>query len=247
MTKEKVIIITGGSSGIGASCGDYFCQKGNKVVIYDKKNPSDELLNLPGILYIEGSVTNEERLKQAADMVLSMYGRIDVLINSAGINEQLVQISGQSTDEWSRVMDINLKGTYISCKIIGPLIAESGGGAILNIASISGIVAAPYATSYSPSKAGVIMLTKVLALELASKGIRVNCIAPGYIETALLESLLKQAAMSRETLIRRTPLGRFGKPKEVAACIAFLVSEDAAFITGEVLTVDGGLVAFRQV
>jgi NAD(P)-dependent dehydrogenase (short-subunit alcohol dehydrogenase family) len=171
-------------------------------------------------------------------------GGIDGLVNSAGIGDDLVKVHEQDPARWQHVIDVNLRGTYLMCRAAGRGMLAGGQGAIVNVSSIVGIGAFPGRSAYGVAKAGVIHLTKTLACEWGPRGIRVNCIAPAYTRTAMVQDLLDRNVFDPGLIERRTPLGRFAWPAEMATSIAFLLSDWASYVTGTVLPVDGGWSAY---
>ena len=187
---------------------------------------------------LSGDVADTANIKACVETVLAEFGRIDILVNNAGITRDNLIMRMEEAD-FDAVLDVNLKGVWNCCKaVIRPMIKQRF-GRIINISSVSGLAGQAGQTNYSASKAGVIGLTKALAREVASRGITVNAVAPGYIPTALTADL---PADLKEAILKATPIGRMGTPEEVAHAVAFFASDEAAFITGQVLSVDGGMV-----
>jgi 3-oxoacyl-[acyl-carrier protein] reductase len=240
----RVAVVTGGARGIGRAIVNQFASLGASVVIADvlldvAQQSAEEISSSTGKKVIATSV-NVTDGKSAADLVdftLKEFGKVDILVNNAGITRDTLILRMDEAD-WDAVLNVNLKGVFNCSKAVVRPMMKQRYGRIVNISSVSGQAGQAGQTNYSASKAGVIGFTKALAREVASRQITVNAIAPGYIPTALTNELpddLKQA------ILAATPAGRMGKPEEVAAAVAFLASEEAAYINGQVLAVDGGM------
>jgi len=245
----KVAFVTGAASGIGAACALRFAQEGAAVAGFDVNEAQggdwvDAAKLAPGALFSTGDVRDVGALEAAVTGVKEGLGRIDVLVNSAGVGGggpiHLIEI-----EEWDRVVDINLKGSFLAARQVLPLMLEQGSGSIINVASVEGIEGFEGGSAYNASKGAVILLTKNMAIDYARKGIRVNCICPGFIETPLLKSLIETPELeaSRERIRDAHQLGRFGRPEEIANGALFLASDEASFVTGHSLVVDGGYTA----
>ncbi len=243
----KVAFITGAASGIGAACALRFAEEGAKVAGFDLQQKTDERWNAAvrkaaGSFLTVGDVRDEGQVQRAVAEAIRKLGPIDVLVNSAGVAGggpvHLLPLA-----EWDRVMDVNLKGTFLVCKHVLPGMIQRGVGSIVNIASIEGIEGAEGGSAYNASKAGVILLTRNMAMDYARKGIRVNAICPGFIDTPLAaQTVLENEILKdyRDRLIDAVLLGRVGRPEEIANTALFLASDEASFITGQALVVDGG-------
>ena len=246
----KAAIVTGGSRGIGKAVCEALVQNGVSVgVNYISKGSADEVIAWAKeqgreALDLQGDVRDESQVRSIVEKALREFGRIDYLVNSAGVSDQVAPVVDQDPRVWQMVMDINLKGTYLCCKEVAKSMVENRFGRIVNMASIAGINAFPVRTAYCPSKSAVMMLTKVLAIEWADHNINVNAIAPGYILTEMVKNMMLKADFDEEKICNRIPQKRLGKPAEVADVTLFLCSRSANYITGETITVDGGFVAY---
>jgi len=243
----KITFITGAASGIGAACALRFARAGAKVAGFDLNNIPNDTWNeavrtAPEAFFETGDVRDEARVREFIETVMARFGRIDVLINCAGVAGggpvHMVPI-----EEWDRVMDINLKGTFLVCKHTVSKMIEQETGNIVNIASMEGIEGFEGGSVYNASKAGVILLTQNMAMDYARKGIRVNAICPGFVDTPLAAKMvLENEALQdfHEKLIDGVLLKRVGRPEEIANAALFLASDEASYITGHALVVDGG-------
>lgn len=249
MIENKVALITGGGNGIGRATAVRFAREGAKVVISDLDEAGlaetqVEIESTGGsVTAVSGSVTTREDVQKMVDTAVSTYGGLHILINSAGITRDGLTTrikDGQplfmSDEQWDTVLNVNLKGTWLCCQLAAVPMIEQGYGRIVNTASIAALGNVGQA-NYSASKAGIIGLTKTLALEFARYGIGVNCVAPGGVKTRMIESIPEKIVAR---LIEGIPFRRFAEPEEIAAVHLFLSSEEAAYITGQVLFVDGG-------
>ena len=252
--KDKVALVTGGGSGIGHATAVLFTAKGAKVVVSDL-NEAAALATVAKIKAEEGDATavtgDVSKNADAEAMVrgaVETYGSLDVVVNCAGVVAGKALPTGASPEEvWDRVMDVNLKGTYLVTWHAVRTMEQSGGGSIINIASINGLVGYPIGLgggfdAYVPSKGGVVQFTKNLAIDYGKKNIRVNCICPGHIDTNLIREFI-QNPERREWLEQRYPMGRIGRPEEIAYAALFLASDESSFVTGAPLIVDGGYTA----
>lgn len=248
---NKKVFISGGATGIGEAAVLLFAQQGAIVTIFDRDIENGEkclqkILDSGGRgIFISGNLIYPEEIEKAIDQSLKTYGGIDILINNAGV-ESPYSVHEMPIEEWDRVMAVNLRGMYLMAKAVIPIMKKSGGGAIVNTASISGLLGWPISAAYCASKGGVIQLTKQMAVDYAQDNIRVNCIAPGTTLTPLIERIFQQESepeKAKQQISQMHPLGRFAQPEEIAQAILFLASEDASFITGAVLPVDGGYTA----
>jgi 3-oxoacyl-[acyl-carrier protein] reductase len=248
--RNKIALITGGAAGIGEATARRFVEAGAKVILCDL---NDELGNAlvqelgEGHAYYRVDVADRQAVQDWVDDVIEKHGRIDVLVNNAGIlrDATLVKVKDgelvkqMSEDSFDSVISVNLKGVFNCAQAVAPTMIRQGGGVILNATSIVGLDGNFGQTNYIASKAGVVGMTKVWARELGRHNIRVNAVAPGLI---LTEMMLSMPEKIREAMKSHTPLGRFGEPKEIADAYVFLASDEASFITGTTLRVDGGTV-----
>jgi 3-oxoacyl-[acyl-carrier protein] reductase len=238
----KVCIITGAARGIGHATAMKFAREGAKVIVCDLDRSTvdaavDDVRNAGGEAHgFVVDVTAPASIQAMVDAVMQRYGRIDVLVNNAGIVQD-AQLLKMREDQFDRVIDVNLKGTYNCTKAIAAIMVEQGSGVILNASSIVGIYGNFGQTNYAATKFGVIGMVKTWARELGRKGIRANAICPGFIETPILS---KMPAKIIEMMADRVPLGRLGRPDEIAATYAWLASSEASYINGAVIEVSGG-------
>jgi NAD(P)-dependent dehydrogenase (short-subunit alcohol dehydrogenase family) len=249
--KGKTAIITGAGSGIGAAAAELFVGEGAAVLIVDRN--ADAALATAQRISPDGEqaqalcidISDEARVELMASTALRTWGRVDVLVNNAGVRSD-VDIKSFTPDEFDRVFGANLKGPLLCCKHVLPAMLDSGRGSIVNVTSISSTCGIAGQPLYAPSKGGLLQMTRQLAIEFAGRGIRVNAISPGTIETPLLGELPHDASQwsdEHKWLLAHHPIGRFGQPIEVARAILFLASDEASFITGANLAVDGGYTA----
>ena len=241
--QNKVALITGGAQGIGKTISEELVQNGAHVVLGDVNlegaQATAEAINNNGgsASAVKIDVSNPAEVKQIFDSILKDKKPIDIMINNAGITRDGLMIRMKEAD-WDRVLNINLKGTFLCSQQAAKQMMKQKSGAIVNIASIVGVMGNFGQANYSASKAGVIGLTKTLAREVASRGIRVNAVAPGFIDTEMTRVLDESV---RQSLIEQIPMAKLGLPEDVARCVAFLVSDRSSYITGQVINVNGGM------
>jgi len=235
----KVALVTGGSRGIGAAISRELAKAGARVALNYRagREAADEVAGEIGGLAVQADVSNAEEVKALIERVEGELGDIDALVNNAGVTRDTL-IARMTDDDWQTVIDTNLRGTFNTSRAVSRKMLRRRAGSIVNLSSVVGVHGNPGQANYAASKAGIIGLTKALARELGSRGVRVNAIAPGYISTELTDVLPEE---TRGLILQNTPLGRLGEPEDVASAVRFLCSDEAAFITGEVLLVDGGL------
>lgn len=233
----KVAIVTGGSNGIGAAIVERFAAEGAKIMIADIAPPAQTGDNIE---FVRTDATSAEQVASLVDTTHRKWGRIDILVNNAGLGA-LAETPDMSEDLWDQVFAINTKAIYLFCKFAIPRLRENG-GAIVNVASISGLAGDYGMGVYNASKGAVINYTRSLAMDCARDGIRVNAVCPGLIETAMTELTLARPD-DRAAWLAPIPLGRTGRPEEMASVVAFLASEDASYMTGSIVTADGGVTA----
>ncbi|GAA4291201.1 3-oxoacyl-[acyl-carrier-protein] reductase [Anaerocolumna aminovalerica] len=234
--ENKVAIVTGGARGLGQAMAELFAKEGAKVIAADMEDLSYSNLNVEGYKL---NVANGEDCKAFCDYVIEKYGKIDILVNNAGITRD--SLTRKMTDEqWDLVLNVNLKGVFNLTRHIGPQMQSQGGGSIINISSVVGEFGNIGQANYAATKAGVIGLTKTWAKEFALKGgnVRVNAIAPGYTMTDILKTVPQDLL---DSFAKQTMLGRLGQPEEIAYPALFLASDEASYITGHVLSVNGGM------
>jgi NAD(P)-dependent dehydrogenase (short-subunit alcohol dehydrogenase family) len=234
----KIAVVTGGLSGIGAAIAKRLSEEGATVIVADRS--AIESARGAGNLPLHVDVQDPASVDSMFRTVIERHGRLDCMINSAGIGSDTPFLQ-TSIETFDRVMAVNLRGTFIVGRAAARLMKDTGGGAIVNIASVSGITGNAGRSAYGASKSGVIGLSRVMAIELAAYAIRVNVLAPGAVDTPLVDRMLPMAEARQWT--ENTPLQRYAQPEEVAGAAAFLCSSDASFITGHVLVVDGGFSA----
>ena len=236
--RDKVAVVTGGASGIGAASAIRLADEGATVITLDVADGADRQLD----------VRDEGGVAALMAEVVAEHGQLDIVVNAAGVaGGGPVHVLDEA--EWDRVVDINLKGTFLVAKHAALAMLERRSGSIINIASIEGLEGTEGGSAYNASKGGVVMLTKSMAIDYGRRGLRVNCICPGAIDTPMLRSIIDPDGMATYTDRMREEhlLGRFGEPSEIASAVAFLASEDASFITGHALVVDGGFTAGLRV
>jgi NAD(P)-dependent dehydrogenase (short-subunit alcohol dehydrogenase family) len=243
--RGQVAVVTGAASGIGWAAAHRLREEGTRVMLADVTEPK-RLDNADGqVSFLQTDVTCQDGVSALFRHTLEHHGRIDILINNAGI-PLASNILNTTEEQWGRVMDVNVKGVYLCAKAAIPHMQRQGAGIIVNVASELGIVGARECAAYCASKGAVIQLTRAMAIDHAEDGIRVNCVCPGPIETPLLDAFLEATGdrgLAANLTARDTLLRRLGKPEEIAAVIAFLASADSSYMTGATILADGGVTA----
>jgi len=246
--QEQVAVITGGGMGIGRAIALAFARSGARVVIFDiDVDAAQETCSLVRelgrqCLVCRTDVARPDSVDEAVEMTLSEFGQIDVLINNAGVSHPAVSILDLEPEIFDKVTDVDLKGVWLCARRVGRVMVARGRGAMVNISSVAGLTSLPLAV-YGPLKSAVIMLTQVLAREWASKGVRVNAIAPGYVLTPLLQGMIDKGLRNADTILRAVPMREFIMPEDIAHAALFLCSNLARFITGATLPVDAGFLS----
>lgn len=238
----KVSIVTGAARGIGRATATLFAKEGSSIVIVDVleegREVADDINSMSGnevAIFVKADVSREEDVKNMVEVALERFGKINVLVNNAGVGH-FKDIMETSVAEWDRIININLRGAFLCCKYVVPHMIRAGGGSIINVSSIVGVRGGERCIAYAASKAGLIGLTKSLATDLMKYNIRVNAVAPRAIETQMMYEYKGEELKER---LKKYLFGRLGKPEEVANAILFLASDEASYITGEVLVVGG--------
>ena len=260
--ENKVAIVTGAGQGIGEAAAIKMAEEGAKVVVSDINeqtgNAVVERIRGAGgeAVFVAADVSNVDDVKALMAATKEAFGRLDVLHNNAGVHETNFTEQAKSTqlDEavWDKVVGINLKGVWMCSKYAAPLLAERGGGAIVSAASIGGLIGYPMGSAYGPSKAGVVQLTRVMAIELAPDNIRVNCYAPGNVDTPMVQKYYESGPPEEQEMIKAQVVGthlfkRLGRPEEVANLVVFLASDDSSMMTGSCVVIDLGTLAWRGI
>ena len=242
----KVALVTGASRGIGAAIASRLARAGAKVAVnyhYSRDAAAsvvDDITSKGGeALLLEGDVSQEGSAESAVKQVLDRWQRIDILVNNAGINRDRLLLR-MTPDEWDQVLEVNLRGAFLCTKYVLPHLIRQHSGRVVNISSVVGISGNPGQANYAAAKAGLIGFTKAVAREVASRKVTINALAPGFITTGMAEELPED---TRKQIMGRIPMGQFGTPEDVAEAALFLCTDGAAYITGQVLAIDGGLIA----
>lgn len=245
----KVAVITGGGNGIGKAAALLFAEHGAKVVIGDFNSEAGEKAaheireKNNNCIFVKTDVTNPKEVEALMNTAVNEYGKLDILFNNAGVSNQSVKLGDMEIEEWDRVVDINLKGVFLGMKYAVPFMIDGDGGSIINTSSVLGIKGKKLLAPYNASKAGVIALTKNAALDYGKKKIRVNAIAPGVIDTSIVDEW-RNDERRWEIYTKSNALARIGQPEEVAKAVLFLASDDASYVTATTLLVDGGTITF---
>jgi NAD(P)-dependent dehydrogenase (short-subunit alcohol dehydrogenase family) len=244
----KSAIVTGASRGVGEAIAKGFAEAGADLVLVSRNLSALERVakEIEGLgrkaLAISADIGKAEDIQKAIQAALSVFPRIDILVNNAGISPVLKKAEEMTFREWEEIVRVNLTGTFLVSQEVGKVMIQQGGGKIINMVSVGATVAFPRQVAYCVSKGGILQLTKVLAVEWTRYNIQVNAIGPAYLETDLTKGMRESKIIS-EDLLRRTPMGRFGKPKEIVGAALYLASDASSFVTGQTLFVDGGWLA----
>jgi len=252
--KNRIAIITGAATGIGSATAKLFAQEGATVICADIN--TDELKETVDTIGQDGGqaeshqldISDEQAVRNFADVIRQKHGHIDILFNNAGIDKEGGKLHEYPTELFDRIMSIDLRGTFLVSKYIIPLMLDNG-GSIINVASMSGLAADLDRSGYNAAKGGIVNMTKAIAIDYGRYGIRSNAICPGTIETPLVDNLAgksddESGKNFRDAQVWVTPMGRLGKPEEMAKVTLFLASDDSSFVTGETILADGGLMAY---
>ena len=241
----RVVVVTGAAQGIGAACARRFRQEQAQVVLLDINDAKGEALAQElGGTYLHCDVGNKHEVDAAVAHILQVHGRVDVLVNNAGIFKA-ADFLEVTEEDFDAVLRINLKGSFLMGQAVAKAMAKEGHGSIVNMSSVNAVLAIPNIASYNVSKGGINQLTRVMALALAPYKIRVNAVAPGTIATELAERAVLTSDEAKAKILSRTPMKRLGEPSEVADVVAWLASDAASYVTGEIVVVDGGRMALN--
>ena len=249
----RVVVVTGAANGIGAACARLFAASGARLSLWDTDHAGAAALvdaiapavaAEPRAIACACDVARRDDVEAALATTLAVFGRVDILVNNAGIFRAAAFLD-ITEDDWDAVIDVNLKGAFLVGQAVARAMARTGGGAIVNMSSVNGVMAIPDIASYNASKGAINQLTRAMALALADLGVRVNAVAPGTIATELARQAVLGSPEAQARILSRTPLRRLGEPDEVAAVCAFLASDAASYVTGEIVVVDGGRLALN--
>ncbi len=244
---NRVALITGGNSGIGLATAKLFAEEGARVVLFarDQAKGETEAKAITNAKFVQGDVTKAEDCRRAVEESIHQFGRLDILVNCAGIIYRNRTVEQTTEEEWDATFDVNVKGTYLMCRYALPILRERK-GCVVNLSSYVGLVGFRGASAYAASKAAIINFTRSMALDHAREGVRVNAVCPGSVDTEMIHAAWEKFGdvnEARRLWSEKHPMGRIAHPEEVAQAILFLASGEASFITGTALAVDGGLTA----
>jgi NAD(P)-dependent dehydrogenase (short-subunit alcohol dehydrogenase family) len=243
--RDKVTVITGGAQGIGEACARRFAREGALVVLADLDDARGQALATElGALYVHCDVGDSAQVNALVQHAVAQHGRIDVLVNNAGIFKAAPFLDVTEAD-FDAVIRVNLKGAFLVAQAVSRVMAKAGSGSVINMSSVNAVMAIPSIASYNMSKGGINQLTRVMALSLADHGIRVNAVAPGTIATELAAKAVLTSDEAKARILSRTPMRRLGTPEEIADVVAYLASDAASYLTGEIITADGGRMALN--
>ncbi len=243
--KNKVTIITGGAQGIGAACAQRFSAEGAHVVLADVDDArGSALAQSLGALYVHCDVGDKLDVDAMVQLTIAKHGRIDVLVNNAGI-VKTAPFLDVTEDDFDAVIRVNLKGAFLVAQAVAREMVKTGGGSVVNMSSVNAVMAIPSIASYNMSKGAINQLTRVMALALADLGVRVNAVAPGTIATELATKAVLTSEEAKARIMSRTPMKRLGTPDEIADVVAYLASDASSYLTGEIITADGGRMALN--
>jgi NAD(P)-dependent dehydrogenase (short-subunit alcohol dehydrogenase family) len=244
----KTAIVTGASRGIGEAIAKGFARAGANLVLVSRHLSALERVarDIEGLgrkaLPVSADIGNPEDIQKVVEATMKVFPRIDILLNNAGISPVVKKAEEMTLKEWEEVMKVNLTGTFLFCQAVGKVMIRQGGGKIINMISVGAVVGFPRQIAYSATKGGILQVTKVLAIEWTRHNIQVNAIGPAYLETELTKGMRESKIIS-EDLLRKTPMGRFGKPEEIVGAALYLASDASSYVTGQTLFVDGGWLA----
>lgn len=238
--EHRVVLITGAAGAIGRAAALLFAERGARLACVVRREPEPTALPA-GALVLQADVTREDEVRKAVAETTRRLGRIDVFVNNAGIEGPQACLADYDAADFMRVLEVNVLGVFLGLKHVMPVMAAQGGGAIVNLSSIAGVIGATRMGGYIASKHAVLGLTKVAALEGAPQGVRVNAVLPGFIESRMLSDIAANVGADAAALAARVPAGRLGQPEEAARAIAFLASDEAGYMNGSSLMLDGGL------
>jgi NAD(P)-dependent dehydrogenase (short-subunit alcohol dehydrogenase family) len=243
--QNKVTVITGGAQGIGEACARRFAREGARVVLADVDDARGQAVaNTLGALYVHCDVGDSAQVNALVAATMAAHGRIDVLVNNAGIFKAAAFLDVTEAD-FDAVIRVNLKGAFLVAQAVAREMVKTGGGSVVNMSSVNAVMAIPSIASYNMSKGGINQLTRVMALALADNGIRVNAVAPGTIATELAAKAVLTSEEAKARIMSRTPMRRLGTPDEIADVVAYLASDASSYLTGEIITADGGRMALN--